>query len=80
MGADVVIAVDISNQPRFGRTKDSIDMLRQAFTIMGQSIARFELVAADIVIRPDTGAMRGTDFDQRHQAIMEGEKRRGWRR
>jgi len=26
------------------------------------------------VIRPDTGAMRGTDFDNRHQAIIEGEK------
>ena len=29
---------------------------------------------ADVVIRPDTGAMRGTDFDNRHQAINEGEK------
>ncbi len=32
------------------------------------------LVEADIVIRPATGAMRGTGFDNRHQAIMEGEK------
>ena len=74
MGADVVIAVDISNQPRFGKTKDSIDVLLQAFAIMGQSIAGYELTEADIVIRPDTGAMRGTDFDNRHQAIIEGEK------
>ncbi len=74
MGADVVIAVDISNQPRFGKTRDSIDIMLQAFAIMGQSIAGFELIEADIVIRPATGAMRGTDFDNRHQAIIEGEK------
>ncbi len=74
MGADLVIAVDISNQPRFGKIRDSVDILLQTFAIMGQSIAGFELAEADIVIRPDTGAMRGTDFDNRHQAIIEGEK------
>ena len=74
MGADLVIAVYISNNPRFGKTRDSVDVMLQSFAIMGQSIAGYELSEADIVIRPDTGAMRGTDFDNRHQAIMEGEK------
>ena len=27
-----------------------------------------------MLIRDATGAMRGTDFDNRHQAIIEGEK------
>ncbi len=27
-----------------------------------------------MLIRPATGAMRGTDFDSRHQAIIECEK------
>jgi NTE family protein len=74
MGADLVIAVYISNDPRFGKTRDSFDVMLQTFAIMGQSIAGYELAEADIVIRPDTGAMRGTDFDNRHQAIIEGEK------
>ena len=74
MGADLVIAVYISNNPRFGKTRDSVDVMLQSFAIMGQSIAGYELSEADIVIRPDTGAMRGTDFDNRHQAIIEGEK------
>lgn len=74
MGADLVIAVYISNNPRFGKTRDSVDVMLQSFAIMGQSIASFELTEADIVIRPGTGAMRGTDFDNRHQAIIEGEK------
>ncbi len=74
MGADLVIAVYISNNPRFGKTRDSLDVMLQSFAIMGQSIAGYELSEADVVIRPDTGAMRGTDFDNRHQAIIEGEK------
>jgi len=73
MGAELVIAVYISNDPRFGKTKDSFDMLLQTFAIMGQNIAGYELAEADIVIRPDTGAMGGTDFDNRQQAIRQGE-------
>ena len=46
----------------------------QSFAIMGQSIAGYELTEADIVIRPDIGRMRSTGFEDRHLAIMEGEK------
>ncbi len=74
MGAEIVIAVDISNKPRFGKTRDSIDVMLQSFAIMGQSIAGYELSGADIIIRPDTGQMRGTDFDNRQNAILEGER------
>ena len=74
MGAEVVIAVYISNNPRFGKIKDSVDVMLQTFAIMGQSIAGYELTEADIVIRPDTGRIRSTGFEDRHLAIIEGEK------
>ena len=74
MGADLVIAVYISNNPRLGKTKDSVDVMLQTFAIMGQSIAGYELSEADIVIRPDTGRIRSTVFEDRHLAIIEGEK------
>ena len=74
MGADLVIAVYISNNPRFGKTRDSVDVMLQSFAIMGQSIAGYELIEADIVIRPDIGRMRSTGFEDRHLAIIEGEK------
>ena len=74
MGAELVIAVYISSNPRVGKVKDSIDIMLQSFAIMGQSIAGYELSEADVVIRPDTGNIRGTDFDSRHLAIIEGEK------
>ena len=74
MGADLVIAVYISNNPRLGKTRDSVDVMLQTFAIMGQSIAGYELSEADIVIRPDTSRIRSTAFEERHLAIIEGEK------
>jgi NTE family protein len=74
MGAELVIAVYISNNPRSGKVKDSVDIMLQTFAIMGQSIAGYELADADVVIRPDTGNIRSTDFDSRHLAILEGER------
>jgi len=74
MGADFVIAVDISDQPQYGSTKSTIDVLLQTFSIMGQTIARYELRDADVVIRPQTSGIKGTDFQDRHLAVLEGEK------
>ncbi len=74
MGADVVIAVDISGKPKNAKLNDTIDIFLQAFSIMGQTIGRYELAEADVVIRPQTGMIGATEFDQKHLAIMEGEK------
>ena len=46
----------------------------QTFAIMGQSISTYELTEADVIVRPDTSQLKATDFDNRHQAIIEGEK------
>lgn len=74
MGADFVIAVNISDQPQYGSTKSTIDVLLQTFAIMGQSIGRYELRDADVVIRPQTTGLRAIDFQDRHLAVLEGEK------
>ncbi|HUX63676.1 patatin-like phospholipase family protein [Sulfuricella sp.] len=74
MGADIVIAVDISSKPRYAKVNDTIDIFLQAFSIMGQTIGHYELAEADVVIRPQTGMIGPTEFDQKHLAIMEGEK------
>ncbi|MCX7169417.1 MAG: patatin-like phospholipase family protein, partial [Proteobacteria bacterium] len=74
LGADFVIAVDISDNPRYGKTQSTIDVLLQAFSIMAQSISLKELPLADIVIRPQTLELRATDFQDRHLAVLEGEK------
>ena len=74
MGADFVIAVDISNVGRGDKLAGTVDVLLQTFSIMGHAISRHELEDADIVIRPKTAAVSSTDFEGRHLAILEGEK------
>jgi len=73
MGADIVIAVDVSQQPRNGKPDDLGSILLQTFAIMGRSIAQGELKEADIVIRPQA-TQAGTDFAARHEIILEGER------
>ncbi|WP_407674282.1 patatin-like phospholipase family protein [Paraburkholderia saeva] len=75
MGADFVIAVDISARPETALTASSFDVLMQTFTIMGQTIKAYELDKyADIVIRPNLAAMNSSDFSQRNAAILAGEE------
>ena len=74
LGADVVIAVDISARPRNQAVKGTLDILLQTFTIMGQNLARFELKDADVVIRPQVDNVGSTDFQARYDSILEGEK------
>ena len=75
MGADFVIAVDISARPETAPTQSQFDVLMQTFTIMGQSIKNYELEKyADIVIRPNLNAMASSDFTQRNAAILAGEE------
>jgi NTE family protein len=74
MGADFVIAVDISNVSRREKLTGTLDIMLQTFAIMGHSISRHELEDADVVIRPKTSAVSSTDFEGRHLAILEGEQ------
>jgi NTE family protein len=74
LGADFVIAVNISSQPQDGKTESSVDVMLQAFSIMGQAISRNELPGADVVVSPRTSGLSSTNFDDRSVAVLEGEK------
>ncbi|WP_353155376.1 patatin-like phospholipase family protein [Herminiimonas fonticola] len=74
MGADFIIAVNISVQPDAQLASSSVDVLLQTFAIMGQSINNYELKDADIVIRPGLGMMKGNDFNGRNLAVLAGEQ------
>lgn len=74
MGADIVIAVNISSAPEGQAATSSLEVLMQTFTIMGQSLNQFELKNADVVIKPDLPTMKGSDFNGRNLAILAGEK------
>jgi NTE family protein len=72
MGAEFVIAVDISSPPDGAATGDAMRMLLQTFSIMGRSINNFELKEADIVLRPRLTGISSADFAARKRSIAAG--------
>ena len=72
MGADVVVAVDISNPPEANLAGDTLQILMQTFSIMGKSINQFELKDADVVVRPSQTGLKSADFSARQRAIDAG--------
>lgn len=73
MGADLVIAVDISQQPDANAPGDVFQILLQTFAIMGKSINTLELKGPDlVVVRPALGRISGADFAARNRAIQAG--------
>ncbi|TXH02586.1 MAG: patatin-like phospholipase family protein [Nevskiaceae bacterium] len=74
MGADFIIAVDVSTPPSAAASAGKMDVLMRTFDIMGKSIRGWELPQADIVVRPDLSKVSSTDIDAKHQAILEGER------
>ena len=72
MGADVVIAVDISSSPEGNPAGDSLQILLQTFAIMAKSINTFELRDADVVVRPALAGVKSADFTAKRRAIEAG--------
>jgi NTE family protein len=72
MGAELVIAVDISSPPDGNPTSDPFKLLLQTFAIMGRSINTFELKDADVVVRPRLTGVSSADFTARQRAIDAG--------
>jgi NTE family protein len=72
MGAELVIAVDISAAPEGNPTGDAMRMLLQTFAIMGRSINNFELRDADVVVQPRLNGVSGADFSSRKRSIQAG--------
>ncbi len=73
-GAEVVIAVDISGGVSPAAPQGTIETILKAIDIMYNRIALTHLSKANVVIRPNVGAIGGADLSRRHEAILEGEK------
>ncbi|WP_028536690.1 patatin-like phospholipase family protein [Paludibacterium yongneupense] len=74
MGADFVIAVDISARPRAGSATGYLSILDQSVNIMSVAALGQELKQADVVIRPQVQNIGSTSFDARREAMAAGEK------
>ena len=72
MGAEYIIAVDISSRPEDAKTTDIFKVLMQTFSIMGKSISQLELVQADVVVRPILPDVGSAEFSARKKSIEAG--------
>lgn len=74
LGADIVIAVDISGDVESSVPTGTIETILQAISIMYSKLSAIQLSKADVVIKPKVGYIGSADFSKRHEAILEGEK------
>ncbi|GLR25361.1 esterase [Limnobacter litoralis] len=75
MGADVVIAVDISARPKKSASALSFwGMLDQSINILSLQAIKMELAQADVVIQPNVQRADLLNLDQKHDLILEGER------
>ena len=72
MGADIVLAIDISSRPEDAKTSDLLKVLLQTFSIMGKSISQLELAQADLVVRPALPDVGSAEFSARKKSIEAG--------
>jgi NTE family protein len=74
LGADFVIAVDISSDVEGRPPESTIETILQSISIMYSKLSSIQISKADIVIRPKVGYIGSSDFSKRHEAVLEGEK------
>lgn len=73
MGAEVVLAVDISSDPAGNSAQGWVQVLLQTTAIMGQSINRLVMNGADVVaVRPALSGVGSADFSSRQRSIEAG--------
>ncbi len=72
MGANFVLAVDISSDPEGNPSADTFQILMQTFAIMGKSINTLALKDADLVVRPALSGVKSADFGARTRSIEAG--------
>jgi len=74
LGADIVIAVDISGNGESPRPSGTLSTILQSIGIMYGKISSQQLQRADVVVKPKVGYIGSSDFSRRHDAVLEGER------
>lgn len=74
MGADVIIAVDVTAGAIDFDVNNVIEIILQTFNIMEAEINRYRIGEADVVIRPLVSGVGMLDFSEKDYLIKEGER------
>jgi NTE family protein len=73
MGAEVVLAVDISSDPKGNSAQGWVQVMLQTTAIMGQSINRYAMSGPGVVaVRPALSGVGSADFSSRQRSIEAG--------
>ncbi|HAZ23195.1 MAG TPA: esterase [Firmicutes bacterium] len=74
LGADVVIAVDVSHDQGSSEPRNFVEVLFKAFEVMGAYINKAQLESADLVIAPNTDKIGPAGFYRAAECIAAGEQ------
>ncbi|MGI5853426.1 MAG: patatin-like phospholipase family protein [Bacillota bacterium] len=74
LGADVVVAVDVSHDHTPSEPRNFVEVLFKAFEVMGAYINKVQLDSADLVITPNTENIGPAGFYKAAECIAEGER------
>lgn len=74
MGAEIVIAVDVTNRDLSKEINSSIDIVEKSNQIIKNNATDLILEKADIVIRPNTKGLKWYEYLQINDMIEEGKK------
>ncbi|GAA0364387.1 patatin-like phospholipase family protein [Bacillus horti] len=72
MGADLVIAVDVSFVEAFHPITSIFDVIARSIDVMEREILRYRMLNADVLIRPKVGSISPTMFTEVEQIVKEG--------
>jgi NTE family protein len=73
-GADIVISVAVERCITPEEPRTVVDIYQRVTEIMGEKLTNYELADADVVILPEVGDLRWSDFSEAMNLIDEGEK------
>ncbi len=71
MGADYVIAVDLSSKVSV-KVRSIYDILNRTFEVMGREILKYKMQTPDVLIRPNLEKINPSRFNQAEECIEEG--------
>lgn len=74
LGAGFVVAVDVGFCVRQGKMKNIVQIMIQAFQIMGEALNRYQSLQADVIIKPDLGDLDQLSFHRAEEAIVLGRR------
>lgn len=74
MGADIIIAVDVSHQAVVYPTTSIFDVIFQAIDIMGREVLKQQVVHTDVLLKPPVGQYSTTMFAKADEIIRLGEE------